>query len=168
MNAETMKNPARRMAICNIILLLTVPLNLACVTAPQETPPPNTVIVSAKGGGQYKTIGEALKGVQPGVRILVRPGLYSDSLIIDKPVEIIADSRGKREGVIIQSMNSASITMRTDRLLVRGLTIRHRPGIMGEVFNLLSKKSVPAVDIPQGQLVLEGCDITSNSVAGIA
>lgn len=166
-----MRYRAYRIAIYYTLIFLTVWFSLACGAVgnvSQEAPPPNAVIVAQKGGGQYKSIGEALRAVQPGMRILVRPGLYRENLIIDKPVEIVADTRGESESVSIQTLNSSSITMRTERALVRGFIIRHRVGFMGELFNLLSKNKTPAVDVPQGELVLEHCDIVSNSVAGIA
>ncbi len=128
-----MRYPASRIAIFSTVLLLTVALSLACTkssrlrNAPKETPPPDTVIVSTNGGGQYTTISEALKGVQPGMRILVRPGVYNEALIIDKLVEIVADARGTGEQVVLQTFSSSSITMRTDAAVVRGFVIRHRP-----------------------------------------
>ena len=110
-----------RIAISSTILLLTVALSLACSkssrNALKETPPANTVIVSGDGEGQYSTIGEALKGVQPGMRILVRPGVYNEALIIDKPVELVADPHGSSEPVVLQTLISSNITMRTDRAL---------------------------------------------------
>ena len=169
-----MKHTAIRIGTLSAILLLTVALSLACTkssllrNAPKETPPPDTVIVSKNGVGQHTTIGEALKGIQPGMRILVRPGVYNEALIIDKLVEIVADPRGAGEQVVLQTFNSSNITMRTDAAVVRGFVIRHRPGLLGTLYYIFSEKEGPAVDIPEGELVLEDCDITSNSVAGIA
>ena len=168
-----MKYAASRIVIFSTVLLLTVALGLGCVkssksNAPKETPPPDTVIVSKNGAGQYTTIGEALKGVQPGMQILVRSGVYNESLIIDKQVEIVADQRGPGEQVVLQSFKSSSITMRTDRAVVRGFIIRHRLGMMGALYKLLFRSGGPAVEIARGELVLEDCDITSDSVAGIA
>jgi F-box protein 11 len=162
-----------RIVIVSTVLLWAVALNLACArhssrNAPKETPPPDTVIVSRNGDGQYTTIGEALKSVKPGMRILVRPGVYNEALIIDKLVEIVAYPRSAGEQVVLQTLNSSSITMRTDAAVVRGLTIRHRLGVMGALYNLLAAKKGPAVEIAQGELLLEDCDIISNSVAGIA
>ena len=91
-----------RIVIFSLALLLTVALSLACSNAPKETPPANTVIVSKDGGGQYTTIGAALKAVQPGMRILVRAGIYDETLIITKPVEIVADIRGAGEQVVLR------------------------------------------------------------------
>ena len=161
---------ASRIVIFATVLLLTVALSVACLEskAPKETPPPNTVIVSKDGGGQYETIGAALKGVQPGMRILVRSGVYDEALIITKPVEIVADIRGAGEQVILQTLNLSNITMRADRALVRGFVIRHRPGLLGTLYLIFTGKDGSAVDIPQGELALEDCDITSNSGVGIA
>ena len=150
---------------------MTVALSVACLkssNARKETPPPNTVIVSTDGGGQYTTIGAALKAVQPGMRILVRPGVYNEALIIDKQVEIVADAHGAGKQVVLQAFNSSNITMRTDRALVRGFVIRHRPGWLGILYYIFSGKDGSAVDIPQGELALEDCDITSTSGVGIA
>ena len=170
---KDMKYVAGRIVIFSAALLVTVALSVACSNssrsnAQKETPPPNTVIVSKNGSGQYTTIGEALKRVQPGMRILVRAGIYNETLIITKPVEIVADIRNAGEQVVLQTFNSSNITMRTDRALVRGFIIRNRPGVLGALYYIFSRKEIPAVDIPQGELVLEDCDITSESGAGIA
>src|SRR6185295_13554044 len=170
---KDMRYAAGRIVIFSTVLLLTVALGLACTNgsrskAPKETTPADTVIVSAKGGGQYTTIGAALKEVQPGMRILVRPGIYDETLIITKPVEILADTHSAGEQVVLQAFNFANITMRTNRALVRGFVIRNRPGLLGALYYIFSRQEVPAVDIPQGELVLEDCDITSESGAGIA
>jgi F-box protein 11 len=168
-----MRFTASRIVFFSTVLLLTAAFSLACLkssesNATKEMPPPDTVIVSRNGSGQYTTIGAALKAVKPGMRILVRAGVYNEALIIDKQVEIVADPRGAGEQVVLQTFNSSNITMRTDRALMRGFVIRHRPGWLGTLYYILSEKKRPAVDIPEGELVLEDCDITSNSGAGIA
>ncbi|AFZ14509.1 serine/threonine protein kinase [Crinalium epipsammum PCC 9333] len=117
-----------------------------------------TIIVSATGGGNYTTIGEAIKNAQPDSCILVRPGLYQESLIIDKQLEIIGD--GLVADIVIESTDSSCIIMQTDDAVVSGLTLRGRGAVKGNKFY--------TVDIPQGKLVLEDCDITSDSLACIA
>ncbi len=66
-----MKHRACRIAIYYTLILLTVRFSLACGVGnvAQEAPPPNAVIVAQKGGGQYKSIGEALRAVQPGMLV---------------------------------------------------------------------------------------------------
>lgn len=135
-------------------------------TAPAARPvrtatrPPSTTpqdIIVAVSGGHFTSIGAALHHAAPGLRLLVRPGLYRESIIIDKPVVIIGD--GARAGIIIESATASCIAMHTSAATVRGLTLRESAGRsnMGAAFF--------AVDIPQGRLTLEDCDITSNSLS---
>ncbi len=113
-----------------------------------------TLIVSQLGQGHYRSISEAIRSAQSGTRILVQPGIYNEGLVIDKPLEIIGD--GAAADIIIESTESACILMQTDSATVRGLTLRHRAVQEGQEYY--------AVDIPQGQLVLKDCDITSESL----
>jgi len=41
--------------------------------------------------GDYTTITEAIEAANPGDRIIVRPGLYQEGLIVEKPLEIIGE-----------------------------------------------------------------------------
>jgi Right handed beta helix region len=114
---------------------------------------PLTLVVSARGGAQYRTISEAITSAPPGARIVVRPGLYSESLVIDKPVEIIGD--GPVRQTVIESVNSPCVLMRADHGSLRGLSLRGRGGQdANEYF---------AVDISYGQLLFEDCQITNES-----
>jgi parallel beta-helix repeat protein len=119
---------------------------------------PEIIVDSSDSGlGQYKTISEAINNAQPNTRIRVRPGVYKESLVIDKPVEIIG--KGSVKDIVIESVKSSCILMQTDQATVKGLTLRC------QVESEESKYS--AVDIPQGQVIIENCDITSNSFACI-
>jgi parallel beta-helix repeat protein len=119
---------------------------------------PKDIIVSSSEEGNYKTISEAISNAKENTRILVRRGEYRESLIIDKPLEIIGD--GSKEDIIIESTDSHCIQMKTDSATVRGLTLRGRAG--------QKNKKYFAVDIPQGELILEDCDITSDSLSCLA
>ncbi|MBC6479038.1 MAG: right-handed parallel beta-helix repeat-containing protein [Hormoscilla sp. GUM202] len=128
----------------------------------QPPPPPEkqipTAIVSKLGRGDYKTIGQAIASVSPGTRILVRPGIYREGVTIDKPLEIIGD--GAREEIVIETGDSDCILMQTDYAVVQNLTLRGQAGVKG--------KKYFAVDIPKGELILEDCDITSDSLSCIS
>jgi len=117
-----------------------------------------TLVVSQRGAGDYKTISEAIQHASPGSHILVRPGLYVESLIIDKPLEIKGD--GPVEDIIVESIDASCLRMQCQRAEVRGLTLRGRVGRKGNNFYI--------VDIPQGELLLEDCDISSDSLACVA
>ncbi|TAF00649.1 MAG: hypothetical protein EAZ78_19770 [Oscillatoriales cyanobacterium] len=112
------------------------------------------LVVCQQGQGNYTTISEALKNAAANTRIYVNPGLYLESLILDKSVEIL----GKIEGgsVVVENTNSNCIKMQTASALVRGLTLN----ATGNYY---------AVDIREGELIIEDSDITSAdySVVGI-
>jgi parallel beta-helix repeat protein len=122
---------------------------------PNKKSPPETkvaqrsgLIVSQQGQGDYSTIHEAIQHAKPGTRIFVEPGLYKERLIIDKPLEIIGD--GPLADIIIEYADSNCLLMQTDHALVHGLTFRET----GRHYT---------VNIPQGQLVIEECDLTANN-----
>jgi nitrous oxidase accessory protein NosD len=122
---------------------------------------PAQIIVSAKGDGAHASIGEALKAAATGARIIIRPGLYNEGLIINKRVELIGD--GPVEDIVIRSDDSSCIQMRAERAAVKGLTLRGRArrGHSGDA-------GFFAVDIPQGELLLDNCDITSDTLSCVA
>jgi F-box protein 11 len=115
-----------------------------------------TIIVSKSGGGQYTSITEAIRNAKPGTRIMVRPGFYNEGLAIDKQLEITGD--GPLRDIVVESSETSCIRMETESATVRGLTLRGRT----------APKEFFAVDIPRGQLIVEDCDITSDSLAAIA
>ncbi len=125
----------------------------ANVTAVQKT-----VIVSANGTGDFIRIGEALRNVAPNTRLMIRPGLYNESVVIDKNVEIIGD--GEPDEIKIIATNSSCLQMQSEKATVRGLTLRGSGARYGKAFF--------AVDIPRGELFLEDCDINSDSLTCLA
>ncbi len=106
----------------------------------------NTIVVSPTG--ECQNISTAIITAEAGDRILVKPGVYQEDLIIDKPLEIFGD--GEVADIVVESQNSHCISMKTDNALVRGLSLRNRA------------ENCCAVDIPQGKLRVENCDITSD------
>ncbi|HEX8775299.1 MAG TPA: right-handed parallel beta-helix repeat-containing protein [Pyrinomonadaceae bacterium] len=113
-------------------------------------------IIVAKQGGQYTTITEAIRNAEPGTRIMVRPGFYNEGFAIDKELEIVGD--GPLRDIVVESTETNCIRMQTEKATVRGLTLRART----------APKELFAVDIPRGQLIIEDCDITSDSLASVA
>ncbi|MGQ0569693.1 MAG: right-handed parallel beta-helix repeat-containing protein [Armatimonadota bacterium] len=105
--------------------------------------------------GEHLTITEAIEAASPGDRILVRPGLYQEGLIIDKPLEIIGE--GNLGEVVVEATGRDAILFKTTMGRVVNLTLRQKGG--GKWF---------CVDIAQGRLELEGCDITSRSLVCVA
>lgn len=114
-------------------------------TSAAKTEPP-TVVVDRQGKGDYATITEAIKAAKLGTQILVRPGLYRESIVINKPVEIIGD--GKRDDIVIEASGKPAVSFQADNGRIANLTLRQTgDGIWS------------GVDIAQGRLTLEDCDI---------
>jgi F-box protein 11 len=112
-------------------------------------------VVSAKGGGNYTTITEALRNVPANSRLLIREGLYQESVVLDKNVEIVGD--GALENIIVRSRSQSCVSMQTEKAAVRGLTLQGRGKAYSEKFF--------AVDVPRGTLFLENCDISSDTLS---
>jgi hypothetical protein len=117
--------------------------------------------VASDGSGHFLTLTEAIQHAQPGSRLVVRPGVYDEGLVIDKPLEIIGD--GVLEGIIVRAIASSCLVMQTDEATIRNLTFRGEARGSGG-----SDDGFFAVDIPHGRLLLDGCDISSDSLACIA
>jgi parallel beta-helix repeat protein len=112
---------------------------------------PPTIVVDQLHRGNYTTITEAINKANPGDRILVRPGLYKEGIVIDKPLEIIGE--GNPGDVIVEAAGRSVLLFQTTMSRVSNLTLRQTGG--GNYF---------CVKIVQGRLELEGCDITSQSL----
>jgi F-box protein 11 len=123
--------------------------------ATAKTEPP-THVVDPWGRGDFTTVREAIRAAKPGDRIVVRPGLYEESLVVDKPLEIVGD--GPLEDIEIRARGAAALLFLASIARVANLTLRQAGG-NGDWY---------AVDITQGRLDLEGCDITSQSAACVA
>jgi F-box protein 11 len=116
---------------------------------------PPTLVVDALHRGDYSNLTEALEAAQSGDRILIRPGLYREGVVIDKAIEIIGD--GELGEVVIEAVGKNAILFRANMGRVTNLTIRQ----MGDA-------KFFAIHISQGRLDLEGCDITSAALSGVA
>jgi len=103
-------------------------------------------------GSKCSTINTALQQAKAGDRIVVKTGLYRENLVINKTIELIAEG----SPVIESSGDSHCILMQADSAVVRGFTLQGRAKV--------EDKKV-TVYVPQGQLVLEHCDITSDSLS---
>lgn len=123
--------------------------------APKSEPP--THVVDAYHRGDFPTISAAIEAAHPGDRIRVWPGLYQERLVVTKPLEILGD--GARGDIEVQSTEGSVLHFAANIGRVSNLTLRRLNGGSGQGF---------AIDITQGRLELEGCDITSQSLSCVA
>lgn len=122
--------------------------------APQKSQPP-TRVVDALHRGDHASLTEALRAALPGDRILVRPGLYREGVVIDKPVEIVGD--GELGEVVIEATGKDAVLFKANMGRIANLVLRQAGG--GKWY---------CVDITQGRLDIEDCDITSHTLSCIA
>jgi F-box protein 11 len=126
--------------------------------APERTAGPEpktqipTLVVDAFHRGDHSTVTEALEAAKPGTRILVRPGLYKEGLVVDKPVEIVGD--GTRADIVLEASGTAVVLFKSSMGRIANLTLRQTGG--SQSF---------AINISQGRLNLEDCDISSRSLS---
>ncbi|HEX8197431.1 MAG TPA: pectinesterase family protein [Pyrinomonadaceae bacterium] len=128
-------------------------------TAQRKQTSNGAFVVSADNSGDFVSIGEAIKAAPDGAQILVRPGLYEENLTINKQIEIIGDG-GAVKDIVVRSPNSSCLSMQAEKAAVRNLTLQCAAGKSGE--------QVFGIDIQSGELLLENCDVTSDSLACIA
>lgn len=126
-------------------------------TAP-KTATANEIIVSADGSGDFVSINEAIRAAQNNARIQVRAGLYRESLIVDKQIEIVGD--GSVSNIVVRSLDSNCVRLAAERAVVRNLTLQCRAAGAG--------KRAFAIQISGGEMTIQNCDVTSDSLACVA
>lgn len=110
------------------------------------------ILVDPMSSGHYPTISEAISSANRGDKIIVRPGLYQEELVIDKPLEISGE--GTYGEVVVEAFERNTLYFSASFGRVTNLTLRQRGG-----------EEKPAINITNGRLVLEECDVTSKSIA---
>jgi hypothetical protein len=128
--------------------------------AASTSPARRSFVVARDGSGDFPTLTDAVRRAPAGSRLLVRPGIYNEGILIDKSLEIVGD--GALEEIIVRSTTSSCLVMQTDAATIRNLTLRGqaRAGGVNDGFF--------AVDISHGRPLFDGCDISSDSLACIA
>lgn len=103
----------------------------------------------------FRRINDALRSALPGDRILVRPGVYSESLLLEIPIEIRGD--GPLDEIVLQSEGDDTILIETHRAHISNLTIRQ-----------LGTEGACAVRIERGKAELQQCHVQSKGAVGIS
>lgn len=112
------------------------------------------VITVAKGFfSRYSTITKALKDAVDGDKIIIKPGIYEENLVLDKSVELCASEKQ----VVIQSQKNDTVLVTAEHAVMRGLTIRQY-GTMQDPY---------AVTIEAGNSLFEDCHISCQFGHGI-
>jgi Holliday junction resolvasome RuvABC ATP-dependent DNA helicase subunit len=125
----------------------------ADTSATAPTGPPQRV--AARGWGSHRTIGSAIRAAADCGVVTISPGVYPESLVLDRDVTIVADSQ---EGAVeLVGPDGPALRVRGGSATVRGLVIRGAP-------------PHPAVAVSGGTLALSDCEMSGGAltVAGWA
>jgi hypothetical protein len=85
-------------AILAATLLIALTLAGAGVAGARQLAADDPIIVDQSGAGDATTITEAVRMAGDGDTILIRPGTYTEAVVVDKDVEITGD--GPRESIV--------------------------------------------------------------------
>ena len=121
---------------------------------------PTTHIVDARKRGDFTTVAAAIRAAQPGDRILVRPGLYEGSLVLDRALEIRGDGPAADIEIRAYGVQALLFEAEDQDAQVASLTLRQMGGP--------GAREQHAVDVTQGRLELNGCDISGKSSTCVA
>ncbi|HEX8421889.1 MAG TPA: right-handed parallel beta-helix repeat-containing protein [Pyrinomonadaceae bacterium] len=120
-----------------------------------------TFVVALDGSGDFLSLTDAVRRAPAGALLRVRPGIYHEGLSIDKPLEIVGD--GALEEIVVRATTSVCLSLRADAATISNLTLRGQARAGGA-----NDEGFFAVDILHGQPLLDGCDISSDSLACVA
>ena len=103
--------------------------------------------VDPEGAGCHASIADAVRSARSGALITVAPGRYSEPLVLTDVVTIVAaEGRGSVE---LAPRSGTAVTATAEAVKLTGLVIRG------------SDEELPAVDVPDGQLELDDCEISA-------
>jgi SpoVK/Ycf46/Vps4 family AAA+-type ATPase len=100
----------------------------------------------------YRTIGDAISAARDGDVISVRPGVYPESIVLDRDVTL--SGSGSPGDVRVESAGEAVLRVAVEHVEVSGIEFAHRDG---EV----------AVDLRAGALHLDECVVTADSEVAV-
>jgi hypothetical protein len=126
-----------------------------------KSPARPSFVVALDGSGDFPTLTDAVRRAPAGSRLLVRPGIYNEGCLIDKPLEIVGD--GAVGEIIVRATKSSCLVVQTDAATIRNLTLRGQSRAGGD-----DRDGFFAVDIAHGRPLFDGCDISSDSLACVA
>ena len=101
--------------------------------------------VAPRGWGVHHTIGAAVRAAADGATVSVQPGVYRESLVLDRPVELVV--AGGSGTVEIVGARGPALTLLAGGGAVRGL-------------KLSAEGSKVAVLVGAGSMLLEDCELS--------
>lgn len=123
---------------------------------PVQAPVLGTLVVAKDGSGQYRTISDAVRAAPVGSTIVVRPGVYYESVSLTKSVSIVGELRDFSS--ILSARGGTALMVDTPNATITGMAIRHQSGDGSKQF---------CVDVISGKVVFDNCDISSATLSAV-
>lgn len=108
-------------------------------------------IVDAAGGGDTRSIGEALTRAKADAVITVRPGVYAETLVLTKPQRL----QGTGEAIVLGPGSAPCLSVAVDGAIVRGLTLTGGASGGGE--------AAPCLAVTAGDATVEDVVVSSRT-----
>jgi F-box protein 11 len=122
----------------------------------------NILKVSSDGTSEFSTISEAISKAPSNSRILVSEGVYNEAIVIEKPLEIIAD--GEPDKVTINSFGKPAVLIKTNSALVRGFTVRgYDDNAPFDPLDFTRDWTFYGIHIQTGDAIVENCRVWTDS-----
>ncbi|MCE9532255.1 MAG: HEAT repeat domain-containing protein [Planctomycetes bacterium] len=112
------------------------------------------LVVAPDGTGDHRTLGEAIASLKEGGEIRIRPGVYRETLEVDKSLTLVGD--GPLEKIVIQSKSGDCLLLEAKKATIKHLTLQCVAGADKEFY---------AIDVAAGEVTIEDCDLSSKSLA---
>jgi hypothetical protein len=159
-----------------------VALSNSQVSQPKEPPPTpsDPVTISLDGDGDFSSISTALQLIPAGSTLALRPGTYTERLVIEVPVTIIGD--GASDEVVLSC--DRGVMVRSAGVTLRGLTLLSPEAEPGQTHNALQvlaavggitildsgeTASLPTLGVTRSEIamVVENCRLQSATSAAL-
>lgn len=112
-------------------------------------------VVAPDGPADFKSIQQAINRAAPGDIVAVKPGVYRETLVLTKPLELVGD--GRRDDILIENENGDCLSIRymsSTTASVKGLSFRRDTGGSAAID--------AAVVVTEGNVQIEDCDIQAD------
>jgi predicted Ser/Thr protein kinase len=121
----------------------------ATLLAAPEKPARPRIRVGKGGQGHCLSLKVALRQAEPGAEIVLLPGLYRESVVVDKAVTILAESEAG--DVVIEGVAGPALVLQAPGASLRGLTVQ-------------GAKGFAALRITGGTPLIEACTLRAGTL----
>ncbi len=121
---------------------------------PERAPKPQVekhLVVGKGGKANCLSLRVALRQATPGAQIILLPGTYRESLVVDK--DVLVQGEGDPTQIVIESTLGPCLTQKSGNVQLQGLTLHKSPNGTGD--------SSPAVLVQSGRSTLQDCELVS-------